>query len=210
MAVTSEWEWTIVDRRQDPVMLYPYDIHRINWTLVRSRISNDTYVSELGDSSSSLTAKNGGILETITAPSTRIITVTGEASNTGQGQILYPTGVLSGGYPIYESDIFTRSWGGTLGILASKVYLYYDQSRPEETTCFIGLAGSGPPYISSSDQLLIDSGNNWSLPSDLTATTPTLEFTCTVDSQMYKDRSVDWYTQQQTWVARSRNMRDEL
>jgi len=68
MAFTSQWTWGTINRGVGKLVSGGVLYHRNIWKLVRSRISNDSYSSELGDSATSLDGYNGGVTETISSP----------------------------------------------------------------------------------------------------------------------------------------------
>jgi len=68
MAFTSEWVWGNISRNNDLVVVDGAYGEKGNWSMTRSRWSNDAYSSDLGDWELSLSAKNGGVTETITSP----------------------------------------------------------------------------------------------------------------------------------------------
>ena len=71
---TSEWEWQNINRGLDYTVIDNANLKRNNWTLTRMRYSNDIYTSELDAKSTSLTAYNGGVPETIGSVTGSLIT----------------------------------------------------------------------------------------------------------------------------------------
>jgi len=61
----SEWEWVNIARGLDYSAQNGVSTKRNNWVLTRSRISNDSYASQLDETLFSLTAYNGGVPERI-------------------------------------------------------------------------------------------------------------------------------------------------
>jgi hypothetical protein len=68
MASTSEWSWISINRETDISVSGGVFSSRPNWSMTRSRISNDTYSGQLGESATSLSAYNGGVTETVIVP----------------------------------------------------------------------------------------------------------------------------------------------
>ena len=77
MAVTSGWSWKNIARGINTNVYAGITRTRNNWSLNRYRISDDTYSSELGTLATSLSAANGGVTETVNAPSVNAVTFTG-------------------------------------------------------------------------------------------------------------------------------------
>jgi hypothetical protein len=230
MAFTTEWEWQTVDRRKDmSVSFSGVETFRENWTLVRTRISNDTFTSELGDTEgTSLTAKNGGVTETIAVPSGyNFITASGATLAGLDGKDWYSAGYVRNGAAVYvcmEPSVNDSSMSMVL------YYENYTYGAPISATKYHhinqcstaqALAGTFPgaaaaytagDYIASRGGILstdpLQSGWN---SHDYTASdvftfgnsAQTLNFRCISDQQLYNQRFVDWYVQQQTWVVKS-------
>lgn len=210
MSVTSGWEWQTIDRREAAVSIEPIYIYRPNWTLVRTRISDAAYSSELGDTTSSLSGLNGGVTETITPPPSVFRITCTHASYSGTA--LYPSGDINGGYPVYQSDIFTWFCSELQDYINARIWIFYSSTGAGQSTRgYVGSAATGLPYDSSydcQDSIGLYSGG-WGLPPNFSSADTALEFQCVSDSQVYNQKSVDWYTQQQTWVARSRNTTED-
>jgi len=73
MSVTSNWSWSVINRGKDISTSGGVQLERNNWTLTRTRISDDVYTSELGDISASLSGFNGGVTETVAAPVREVV-----------------------------------------------------------------------------------------------------------------------------------------
>jgi hypothetical protein len=133
MAVTSGWSWKNIIRGVNVNVYAGITRTRNNWTLNRARISNDTYSSQLLERATSLDAANGGVTETISAPSVNSVTfvttgypdkiiVSGSAFDTGT----YVRGANSGGYVAwYIGTASTMRWSSTRWEILHGIQSYY-------------------------------------------------------------------------------------
>lgn len=101
MAVTSEWEWVGINRTQDITISGGILTKRNNWTATRKRISNDTFVSSLGTTATSLSAYNGGTIETVTAPNISVVLFNANTAWTLTSTLWIPTGYIRNGSMSY-------------------------------------------------------------------------------------------------------------
>lgn len=224
MAFTTDWMWRIIDRRKDYSVTSGVETFRENWTLARYLISNDTYVSELGDTASSLSAENGGVTETVGVP-------TGYSYYQFSNDADYPYTPLvpfySAGYNrngrqayIYSEPspedssksavIFYEQW-----LVGGSTYYYWHFTQCTNAEAQAGTfpdaatadtAGDLLAYTTSSGTTPVSSLYRVPVSGDtfpLVAATSTLTFRCTSDAQSYDQPFVDWFTQTQTWVVKS-------
>ncbi len=65
MSITTEWMWTQIDKSFDTQYDATTMYGRYNWRLARERKTNADFVSQLGETAASLTAKNGPFERTV-------------------------------------------------------------------------------------------------------------------------------------------------
>jgi len=80
MAITGNWILDAANRSVDTAGAGGLVLIRDNWTVNRSRISDDTYTSALGTIEAGISGYNGGVTETITPPSRTVLSF-GTAQN---------------------------------------------------------------------------------------------------------------------------------
>ena len=237
MSVTSQWEWVSINRENDISVSGGVFSSRPNWTMMRMRISSADYSGQLGETASSLSGYNGGVTETITAPTINRVTF-----NANTAWTLSATSWIETGFTINGSKSYTPYYGTAnipnsskknvafLAKITSEVfataYIWcvteitaeelssgtWTSSYEEATLNPIpyGLTNSvwksaASAYASSINSIAFTL-NYGTFTGDATASTGTFSpsiLVCAADSQTYNQRSVDWYTQTQTWVYKS-------
>lgn len=221
MAVTSNWEWLGVDRGIQTSMSGSTLFTREQWTLRRKRISDDVYVDELGDSASSLAGENGGITETITAPTLPIVTFSANTNWTTTATQWMESGFSRNGHPVYlQYDDITCPVAGFKSAIqlvpqtGTTVFRWGVIAHP---AAYIDRNAMAVNWGSSSDHIKESSsgaaGSIHGAVLDTTvgvyfsgAATATLtaagalSFRCVSDNQVYDQRFVDWFSQVQIWT----------
>lgn len=111
MAVTTGWMWQSINRNRDYSIVNGSEFFRENWQLVRYRVSDAAYTSQLGSTASSLSADNGGVTESVTAPTEDVLTIVNTSSQiTWSGganyddYTFYPCPLEHDGNPIWYSE----------------------------------------------------------------------------------------------------------
>lgn len=211
---TSQWEWQYINRRTEYSFLdNSFEIKRQSWDLARFRWSNDAYSSEVGTESSSLSAYNAGVTETVTPPTYDLLTVSNSLINfeLDNGDTFSMQQYLRNGQPAY---ICSREIDGYTLVLFSEDYssnywhvggtTYAEASAGTFKTAagftvanqryFKGGTDAGDPEGSYEDidQSVLNTGT-------FTFTANTKNFRCVSDNQIYPQNGVDWYQQQQVW-----------
>jgi hypothetical protein len=106
MSVTSNWVCESVDRNIDLGTSGGITLRRNAWTLTRSRISDASYSSELLSTATSLSCYNGGVTETISAPSRTSITF-----GTSTNWIETTDTFIEAGYTVNQRPVYVMSYG---------------------------------------------------------------------------------------------------
>lgn len=219
----SNWEWQAVNRNRDYSIVSNTEFFRENWQLTRYRFSNLPYVSQLGDTEdTSISAYNAGVTESVTPPtweSLQFLDLTWAAwvdsDNNYVGYKFYKAIYEFNGKPAYVSPTACSVFTG-FNLTAGMVPIVLSD-------------GAGDWFMVGDDRSNADSGNltyttranyaanglaitsDWTsdaadLPTvatDVEFVEDTVPFRCTSDLQSYDQRSVDWFKQTQTWIARS-------
>lgn len=222
MAFTTNWMWRVIDRRKDYSISQGVESFRENWTLSRYRISDQAYSSELGDTSTSLAAENGGVTETITAPTD---TTHYRAYNWDFTDDVpwYSSGYTRNGRQAYiysepspvdssKSAVMFYEVHFDAGIGSGQKYWWMTQCSASEATSgtfpVVATAISAGDCIAWSEGTTSTPPTAWvryqnTDPFNVAATTEQIDFRCTSDAQSYAQKFVDWFTQTQTWVIKS-------
>ena len=211
MADTTNWEWININRSQDVTISIGSTLTRNNWVLTRKRISDASYSSELGDTSSSLSGYNGGVTETVTPPLTDVINFDTATNWTATATDWIPSGATNNGAPVYVTTADPNIPSSTkiniiflyenvpTGEFGWKVYESVDGSPGPSINYVSGLESDPAPSIDGYDFDTI----NGSFTGTATASVSqqaAQDFYCSGDNQVYNQSSVDWFTQQQTWI----------
>lgn len=221
MAVTTNWVWESINRNRDYSIVDNTEFYRENWQVVRYRISDAAYVSELGDTSSSLPGYNGGVTETVTPPSYSVLTCPGASYNGPDlsSYQFYPTQwTVAVGQTAYYSPLALPYYSGTYVVIDSTysaLLVSLDSgvnwAMVAEPTSVVESGDltytSYASYLGAKKKLTVDWGAV-SVPSPISGTScqttsVSVPFRCISDLQSYNQQSVDWFTQTQTWIARS-------
>ncbi len=223
MAVTSEWEWITINRSVEDSTFGGAMVTRRNWTLSRKRISDAAYSSEDGTLQNSLSGYNGGVTETITCPTLRMVTF-GTATNwTATTTKWVETLYVMNGFPVYtpynaklrlddplylillsqnltEANAGKGVWGISLYSMSLNYIKYWTDYSIRAAE--YNYTTTSPVYASVNGKIIAyQSGNYFTVPSTATLNTAgQLGFMCTSDTQDYPDQGVDWFTQTQTWT----------
>ena len=111
MAVTSNWEWgsmpTTLDTNITAVSGVSVYLVKKTDSYSRSRISNDVYVTELGDTAATISGFNGGVTATVTAKSSEEYVMFPEATASNWTRVFTiwrTTGHVVNGRESYWSD----------------------------------------------------------------------------------------------------------
>lgn len=228
MASTSEWSWISINRETDISVSGGVFSSRPNWSMARSRISNDTYSGQLGESATSLSAYNGGVTETVSVPVINYLSFNANTAWTLAATRWDATGYIKNGSMSYtphygttnipdagmknvafifkSSGVFYR-WivtEITSAQLASGTWT--DYSSGSVVSVYPNSVDSGTGSFGSSIAGVSFTSNNGTFTGDATAgfadhSLPL--FVCASDAQNYNQQYVDWFTQTQTWVYKS-------
>jgi hypothetical protein len=223
---TSEWEWLSINRGLDYTVVNNAKLQRNNWTLTRSRSSDEVYVSELGEVELELSAFNGGVTETVTGVTTA--TITGMRFSTTRDWTLNTVTWVETGRIVNSRVTYRMESGATNIPNASKTNVVFYGSNDvyaatgdqrwmcvEADTVDVDNLTWGTTLSSYSNHTVsqaespvsinsvnfeIDGGTFHGESRAFTGTWPvTGSFLCTGDNQVYDQKSVDWFKQVQTW-----------
>lgn len=227
----SQWSWLNIDRRREYSKTQAgEDFFRENWTVTRSRVSNKVFTSELGDTAGSLSAYNGGVTETVTAPTYDFFSFTSMVSATDwfaelEDVPFYPAGYNRGGKPVYilseQSPRDTTKACVLFYEYQAKPYsginTYWQVGQCSSAEATSGTFAKSAVMFAASD-LLAANRIDYPTPTGptyrraagaesgtgaITSTASTENFRCVSDLQSYSQQGVEWYTQTQTWIAKS-------
>lgn len=232
MSVTSQWEWVDIPEELDVQISIVSGSARYRkrsiLTPVRKRISNAAYVSQLGETATSLSAYNAGSTITTTAPETLSGVMFPEAtvSNWTKDYTFWTeTGTVVNGRPSYWNDSINSPDATKRNViwLGSTEYSgWYQWVCCESTTALVAAGtwnklttytngiGTGA-YTSLSSAPLTPAGQNFSLKpwqgslgtfsgaASAVTTKDSIPLTCISDVRTFEQNGVDWYTQTQTW-----------
>jgi len=191
---------------------------RNNWVIIRKRISDDDYDSELGEEESSLSAYNGGVTETIAGPVISGYTIGPTVRNyTNTTDVCIPTGQIQNGSAVYATpstitNIPDSEKRNVLHLVAvgSELNWSYGEFTQAEVDTLTVPDSRGTSYVYDDSNKPAGSlpvslnmnlyGGTFVGSNGAIASTYAYPFTCTGDNQVYEQQSVDWYTQRQTWV----------
>jgi len=126
MAVTSNWEWTQIQRTTQQSYVGTLLFKKRVWSLERKRTSNDTFSSLIDTTATSLSAYNGGVTETISCPTTNYVTFTSISADCNfakTGDKWVETGFYQNGYPTYSP--YNASISPLIDGSGSNILVYY-------------------------------------------------------------------------------------
>ena len=232
MAVTTEWMWQSINRNRDYSIVSGSEFYRENWQLVRYRVSDAAYTSQLGSTASSLSAENGGVTESVTAPTEDVLTMLNEggavtwiSGSDYDDYTFYPCPIEHDGNPIWYSE--TPAQASSINSNVDNTYvpvIGYDKVSSvwmvvlePRSTATSGLLSKST--INDYDVSQLEATTNGWVSDSADSTSPVysngandivievstnINFRCVSDLQSYNQQSVDWYTQTQTWTAVTR------
>ena len=217
MAVTSQWEWASINRSRDYTRIIGGNqVYRENWSLIRKRISNDEYknsagttigTGDLGNTSATLSAYNGGEIETISPPSFSSWSFGTTRAYCTSGVTWYKTGYLRNNLAVY---LQTEPYKGdltksvVLAYVAGDRYYMFPCTPAQADGNTFPESGAVAKRNSASTAVAGTWTDNDGLNSSTLSLASTADpFICTSDIQSYDQSGVNWYTQQQTWISKS-------
>jgi hypothetical protein len=161
MSVTSGWMFDEIDRGYDISVSGGLTLRRNVWSISRHRISDDTYSSQLGEIAASLSGANGGVTETVQAPSRTVVSF-----DTSQNWIETTDRFVEAGFEHNSRPVYVMEYGQRSKYNASRtvvlaaiplsaggtsLFWYAYQSSPlsisqQDVPAFAGLATGEPFY----------------------------------------------------------------
>ena len=228
---TSGWQWNAINRNRDYSFVGDTEFYRENWQLTRWRYSDAAWSTlgadgALGDTSTSLSATNGGVTETVTPPSYNAL----ECINISTYEQNSEFSVYENDYKFYKT---AWTWTGMPAYVSTKSCapsaFHNTAIKGDHTPAIISEDGGVNWFIIAEPTGNLTSGvldfNSYSgydgsafaITSEWVATvsglpsrtgvvaevSTTADFRCTSDLQTYDTSSVNWFKQTQTWVSRS-------
>ncbi len=212
---TTEWAFINIDRAND-YTVSSNRYFRDNWIVTRKRISNEPYISQLGEKIDSISGFNGGVSETIVAPTISGLSFTTTRNWIDSSWIFLETQYVAGNFPIYlpfpqpsvglpEPAMVSVLLRGGGGGVATRWNVYQETRKNVEEGIFDDLLDGVPKArpstnatnlnnLAFTEQFLGFSGNSTSVFGNFPQ-----QLQCVSDSQRYIEEGVDWYTQEQTW-----------
>ncbi len=213
---TTEWAFVSIDRSND-YTVSSNRYFRDNWVVTRKRISNEPYVSQLGELAESLSGFNGGETETVLAPTIAGLSFNITRNWINSSWVFLQTQNIMNGFPVYlpfpqpavglpQSEgvsVLLRADRTQIGSFAWSVY-QETRKNVEEGIFKSNLfdtphARSSNTGSSLNNRTLDNSYGGFSGNSTIIVGDFPQKFQCSTDSQRYIDEGVAWYTQEQTW-----------